>query len=384
MKTYTLLLLCFIHIAVFSQISNFSEKFELPSEVEETSGLLFLNGKIITHNDSGNEAKLYEIDSLSGALTRTITITNATNVDWEDITQDNTHVYIGDIGNNNGNRTDLTIYKILKTDYLANTDITAETISFSYEDQTDFSSHPNSSNFDAEAISVYQNQLFIFTKNGSDLMTNVYVVPLTPGTHTAVKVSSFNVSGFITGASYSSFDDSFMLTGYDSTLTPFLIYIDQNRPPGNDIFAGGATKFSLTDELGEGNQVEGITHYNEGNYYISRERLTITVNGIEITRTQKLYQFYNLASTVLSVYEESFKPRIILYPSPSKNYISIAHLNANKRISKIELYNANGVKIKQVVNTTRKISTKNLSTGIFFIKVIFADQSVIIKKMIKI
>ena len=35
-----------------SQISNFREKFVLPSEVKENSGLLFLEDKIVTHNDS--------------------------------------------------------------------------------------------------------------------------------------------------------------------------------------------------------------------------------------------------------------------------------------------------------------------------------------------
>ena len=35
-----------------SQISNFREKFVLPSEVKENSGLLFLEDKIVIHNDS--------------------------------------------------------------------------------------------------------------------------------------------------------------------------------------------------------------------------------------------------------------------------------------------------------------------------------------------
>ena len=84
-----------------SQITSFREKFELPEVVKETSGLLFIDGKIITHNDSGDDANLYELDSLSGNLQRTINITNATNINWEDITEDENHLYIGDFGNNN-------------------------------------------------------------------------------------------------------------------------------------------------------------------------------------------------------------------------------------------------------------------------------------------
>lgn len=110
------ILLIGFNLSIHCQISNFKDKFELPDQVKETSGLLFFKGKIITHNDSGDSANLYELDSLNGNLLRTINITNATNVDWEDIAEDNTHIYIGDFGNNNGNRTDLKIYKILKSD----------------------------------------------------------------------------------------------------------------------------------------------------------------------------------------------------------------------------------------------------------------------------
>ena len=144
----------FYSFLAISQITNFKEKFDLPDETKETSGLLFLNGKIITHNDSGNNANLFEIDSLSGNLLRTISISNATNIDWEDITEDENHIYIADIGNNNGNRIDLKIYKILKSDFKKSTSVSAEIISFSYEDQTNFDSKPNGSNFDAESIAV--------------------------------------------------------------------------------------------------------------------------------------------------------------------------------------------------------------------------------------
>ncbi|WP_144896518.1 hypothetical protein [Lutibacter sp. Hel_I_33_5] len=67
-------LCCFFLSPIFGQgnIDNFKEKFTLPIEVKETSGLLFFNDKIITHNDSGYAANLYEIDSLSGLITRTV------------------------------------------------------------------------------------------------------------------------------------------------------------------------------------------------------------------------------------------------------------------------------------------------------------------------
>ena len=130
-KNQLLVLFLFLAYSYQAQVSDLKTKFDLPATVKETSGLLLLNGKLITHNDSGRDAKLYELDTLSGAITRTITISNATNRDWEDIAVDETHIYIADIGNNNGTRTDLTIYKILKTDFSENDAITAEKIEFS-------------------------------------------------------------------------------------------------------------------------------------------------------------------------------------------------------------------------------------------------------------
>ena len=115
MRNLFILFAFFFCISLQAQIENITEKYNLPNSISETSGLLFYNGKLITHNDSGDAANLYELDTIRGNITRTITISNATNSDWEDITQDDTHIYIGDFGNNsNGNRQDLKIYKILR------------------------------------------------------------------------------------------------------------------------------------------------------------------------------------------------------------------------------------------------------------------------------
>ena len=112
MKKFIYILFFIFSLSSLGQEYSLMEKFVLPSEVEETSGLIFLNGKIITHNDSGDDPNLYEIDTISGTISRIINITNATHIDWEDISQDNTYIYIADIGNNNGDRDNLIIYKI--------------------------------------------------------------------------------------------------------------------------------------------------------------------------------------------------------------------------------------------------------------------------------
>src|SRR5690606_14700262 len=103
-----LLLLWFGILSASAQIAKDVSALETPA-LDETSGLLFYNNTFITHTDSGGKAELYEVNPTTGAITRTVEITNATNGDWEDIAQDSTHIYIGDIGNNSGDRTDLKI-----------------------------------------------------------------------------------------------------------------------------------------------------------------------------------------------------------------------------------------------------------------------------------
>lgn len=143
----------------------------LPDMVKETSGLAYTDGKLWTLNDSGNEAAIYRISETNGSILQTVTITNATNVDWEDIAADANYLYIGDFGNNtHGNRDDLKIYRINKHT-IGNgpaVNVTADIIDFSYSDQDPLNLPPSESNnteFDCEAFFVKDNLLHLFTKD---------------------------------------------------------------------------------------------------------------------------------------------------------------------------------------------------------------------------
>lgn len=81
MKFY-IVLLSFILFPILGQSQQLNLVVQLENTLKESSGLIYLNNKIITHNDSGNEAALYELDSLSGNTTRKIVVDNATNTDW--------------------------------------------------------------------------------------------------------------------------------------------------------------------------------------------------------------------------------------------------------------------------------------------------------------
>ena len=367
-----------------SQEFSLIEKYELPTDINETSGLIFFNGKLITHNDSGDNAKLYEIDTISGSISRSIAITNANNIDWEDISQDDTHIYIADIGNNNGNRNDLKIYKILKSDYISSTNITAEVISFSYDDQSDFTSQPNNTNFDAEAITIYQGQILIFTKNWIDFKTNVYVVPTIVGNYSAEKVSSYDPQGLITGVSYNAGTDGFLLCGYNNTLTPFLLYVDHNRPSSLDIFGGNPTRIDLVGDifLEQGSQIEGITFFEDSKYYISREFFLTNIGAITIEFPQKLYEFYNPLDDLLSITDDEFSNLIYVVPNPIEDSFKIIQKNKHQEIQSFSLFSLDGrtifFKKKQ-----DEIDLKNISKGVYLLKIEFKNDRKVVKKVIK-
>ena len=90
----------------------------LSSVVKETSGLINFDGRLITHNDSGSEPILYEININSGEINREVKISNVNAIDIEDIAQDENFIYVCDIGNNSNDRKDQAIYKISKNDYV--------------------------------------------------------------------------------------------------------------------------------------------------------------------------------------------------------------------------------------------------------------------------
>ena len=379
MRNLFILFAFFFCISLQAQIENITEKYNLPNSISETSGLLFYNGKLITHNDSGDAANLYELDTISGNITRTITISNATNSDWEDITQDDTHIYIGDFGNNsNGNRQDLKIYKILKSDYLNNTSVTSEVISFSYEDQTDFTSQPpNNTNFDAEALSVYNNQLVIFTKNWKDNTVNAYTIPKTAGTHSAKKVSSYNSNGLITGSTYNKDDDSFILCGYTSSNGgPFLIHIKVSSITNDNIFSGVIEKTDINPTIGA-SQVEGVTVINGKKYFLSREKVNTVFNGSPIVLNQKLYRFDNSSYSPLSV--DDFKLNMIqVYPNPTEDLLLIKGIN----VQFLKIIDSSGKTILEQ-NRSNSIKIKEFAKGIYYIQIRTSTNKFVTKKFIK-
>lgn len=186
---------------VFFTSTFFSQSLDkitkLDKKLNEISGLEVLNDScLLAINDSGNKPVLFVLN-LKGKIIHEVKISNATNVDWEDLTiDDKGNIYIADIGNNLNLRKNLCIYKVKADSLLFKTELKAEKISFEYEDQNAFPPDSTNLNFDAEAIACFENELYIFSKCRSipySGKSNVYKLSCEAGNQKAHKIHSLQL-----------------------------------------------------------------------------------------------------------------------------------------------------------------------------------------------
>lgn len=252
----------------------------LPEVVSESSGLLYFDDTLISHNDSGNAPILYQLNKKTFKVEKEIEIVNAKNRDWEDLAQDLNFIYVGDFGNYRGDREDLVVYKISKKDIRTSTKVTAEKIYFSYPDKKS-NTRKSSSNFDAEAMFYKDNELYILTKQWRDKKTNAYKIPVKPGKYVAKKVGTYNTKGLVTGATYDEKNKNVLLVGYNMFMMPFVVEISNST--NTNLFAGSVKKTQL--ELGFV-QMEGIATLTDGGYYLSSESFNKLRASASIYRLQ--------------------------------------------------------------------------------------------------
>jgi len=343
----------------------------LATGLSETSGLIFWNNLIWTHNDN-TDLNLYALDTASGSIINTYALTGLANIDWEEISQDEHYVYVGDFGNNaNGNRTNLKILRIEKTSLLLNTPV-SDTINFSYSNQTDFSpAGSNNTDFDCEAFIVSTDSIFLFTKQWLSKQTSVYSLPKTPGTYTALLKNTFDVDGLITGATYLQSKKLIALCGYSNMLQPFTYLLYDFY--GYDFFSGNKRKISL--ELPY-HQVEGVATHNGLYYYFSNEyfsRFKI------ITSEQKLhlvdlspYLSNYLNNPSANTTEIGPYKNIIIYPNPAKDFISVKFNNSTtEKNYTIADITGKIILSGQLQNNSSNINVRKLKKGTYFLKIGF-------------
>ncbi|MGB5403660.1 MAG: hypothetical protein WBN13_06755 [Robiginitalea sp.] len=280
----------------------------LSENIKESSGLLLLDNRLVTLNDSGNAPVLYELDTTSLEVVREVTITNVPNTDWEALAADATYIYIGDFGNNLGKRKDLRVLRISRADYMTKDEIKAEIISFFYEDQVDFNGKGNS-DWDAEALIAGKDSLWIFTKQWRKKGTTIYSVPKIPGKYKARKGASYNVNGMVTDAALDPRRGMWYLLGYTGELQPFLLQVPSGSPA--DGFPVSTQRHLLTvgfvKEKGGALNTEGTVVLGEEALSANEPPIPIgfaQAEGIAVSPTGDLF-----------ISSEAFDRKIVYLPS---------------------------------------------------------------------
>ncbi len=162
---------------------------KLPGKLKENSGIVsYQDSTAWFIEDNGNSDNIYKTD-FNGKFIQQFDVKNGKNGDWEDLTKDKqSHLYIGDFGNNDNDRKDLLIYKLPNPEMEKGDKIGVERVKFSYPEQTDFPPKKAERVFDAEAFLHASDHLYIFTKNRTKPFSGetwIYKVPDSKGTYEA-------------------------------------------------------------------------------------------------------------------------------------------------------------------------------------------------------
>ncbi len=340
----------------------------LPEKLQETSGLIFWDRKLITNNDS-NDTNLYSINPKTGDIIVEFDLKGAKNTDWEEITQDENFIYVGDFGNNlSGNRTDLKILRVAKNSLLDHKP-EIDTIHFSYEDQTDFSAKPgNQTDYDCEAFFATGDSLYLVTKQWVSQKSAIYSLPKVAGKYKAKLKTSLDVQGLTSGATFLPEKRLLVLSGYSTSLEPFiyLVYDYKNLDFNN------ANKRKLRLDLPFA-QVEGIATQDGLEYYCSNEKFS---KPPFVNSPQRLHRF-DLDNYLLDYFDSIKTSNSVgksmgfsVYPLPTTGLIYIGNLPLKLALN-YHIISSNGelLKIGTLSAANENIDLSPFFPGIYFLKI---------------
>ncbi|MDZ4668272.1 MAG: T9SS type A sorting domain-containing protein [bacterium] len=370
MKNLLLFSLLFLGLLFFSglnpllaQTVNAAKVCDLPAELSETSGLIKIGpNKFVSHNDSGNEPILFVFDS-SGLIQRRIKISNAQNVDWEDLTMDSKgNVYIGDFGNNNSDRTNLRIYVVASPNTYTKDSTIAGITNFTYSDQKAFPPAVAYQNFDMESFFWFNDSLYLFSKNRTNPYsgyTKCYRLPARSGTFVAQLIDSFYTGsgGYlnysVTGGAAFANGNKIALLGYDKVW----LFSGFN---GNRFFKGTANTLAFPNL----SQKEALWFENTNTLWYTQETSALGTAG--------LFRF-NLPNLTPSGLIELQKKYYKIYPNPAEHILCVeVHDDIAEPAMLLDILNLEGRLVlkdeiePQVIN---KLNISNLAKGKYFVRI---------------
>lgn len=271
MKKFSYFLSVFLLLACQQNTQTLTTLYSFPKKLKEVSGISYSaeTNLLWILEDKGNANMIYGMNS-KGEIEYKSTIENTINTDWEDLTKDKKgNLYIGDFGNNDNSRKDLSIYKIDKKSISSERIVPAYKISFAYPEQKDFPPKKKELFYDVEAFFEFKDNFYLFTKNrskGFDGSAFLYKIPNIPGFHQAILMGEFNTCGnynqcAITGAAISPDETKVVLLTHDK------IFLLENYTDDN--FLNGKKTIL---ELNHFSQKESVSFSDDDTLLIADER----------------------------------------------------------------------------------------------------------------
>lgn len=269
---------------------------------------------------------LYEISPGNCSLNTSLLINGVQNIDWEDIAADEESVFIGDVGNNQGSRENLKIYKVNRNQLLSGGSAASQTIHISYASQTDFTPANHFTPYDAEALTCIGDSLYLFSKDWTTFSTTVYSIPKIAGTYSLHALRQYQVNALITGADYNPVSHQLALCGYSFTG----VYLFRTQI---ETLADFSSPIFLIDTLfiSASAQVEGIAFSGVGNnLYLSAE--------FDQTGAAALYHLDAPSTGFIS----HARGKLKISPNPGSGRIYLHNTDSNSEADKLNLITSEG------------------------------------------
>lgn len=271
-------------VILFFSFFSYGQKLEkiasLPLELEEASGMTYIENVGLFILEDSKKPFLYKVDEKTGKILQVIKVMDVKFKDKESLTADKNFLYLGDIGDNEGKRKHIQIIKIP----IAKLKSKADTIFLKgerlkiYFDKVYNNTKKKDNIYDFEAMVAYQDSIYLFSKQRKDKKSRCFVVANNLKEQEANCLFTIKADGLITGATLSFDKKTLVLLGYQrKKRLPFILSIDDWR---NASMHDQNTKRTILSHKDIAFQLEAITFISNSTLLLVNEWTKYMSQGI--------------------------------------------------------------------------------------------------------
>jgi hypothetical protein len=242
-------------------------------------------------------------------------------------------------------------------------------VPYAYDNQTDFTDHgENQTDFDCEAMLLFQSELHLFTKQWLSRKTTHYRINQSTGI--AETIESFDVQGLITGADISDDKKTVALLGYNTSGFPdvfvWLLW-DFND---EHFFSGNKRRIELGTPLTLGKS-EGIGFSGNCKGYITNEVLDYP--PIHVAPGVRSFDFCQWIGETTATHDPLTGAGFSAFPNPFSQVVHFQYF-LNDQPATMKVIDAQGRLIVQLDQLPYHLDTTAYPPGGYTFEVITAGR----------